>query len=389
MNNTDEGPQENDESKTNNQSDTKIDNPTLSRRKTLKLAGASGVIAGLNSIPAVAADNDDTVEITITKKGDCAAETREVPKEWYDHTKQSRDAKSTFMDDISEHSESIQMVMRGTQEAEIDGYKKHNIKVRMSEDVGPDIPDFLPDKVDGIPVEVEFGPRPQPGGCNDHYNNQPDPMIGGLRMDSSDSCGTICVRVKDYRGSQDEWVTRMLGARHLFTGICNDSDVTGNSWYQYSSTEVGEIDRDWQRLDAVLLDRQHTNRGFGDEIVNEGTTVYGRVTGDGLDCFKSKKTTLKKRGINTGLEKGEITDTSASDWYCSSNSVSGRVATNHNMNDGDSGGPTYYENNNGDLWLVMMNHTYSSDHTYGISAEHLNSEEGLWFGGNPNDGPCN
>jgi len=182
-----------------------------------------------------------------------------------------------------------------------------------------------------------------------------------------------------------------MSSRHVITGkFCDHNDPNGQDWNQYDTTKVGTVEKEWQKYDTVLLNLDDTSRDISPDIVNESNKVVGRVTQDGLDCFKSQNTDIKKRGISTGLENDQIVETDADSWDCSlNNNINGLFITDHDRSGGDSGGPHYYEADSGALYLAGMHMGYyDSDEALAISADHIENNENIWFGGNEEDGSC-
>jgi hypothetical protein len=362
------------------------ENTGFSRRKALKVVGAGGLTAGVGLVPTVSAGGDDEIEIVVTKERDCVAETRKVPSDWYSHTEQARSAKDSLAGDL-EGLTGIHSISRGREEESIEEFSKHNIIVRVSADFDKDV---LPDEVDGIPVKVEESERIGLD-CNNYYNVEPSGEIyGGIRWDAQDGdCGTLCCRVQwENNGSWEEFI---MSSRHVITDqFCDHNDPNGQDWNQYDTTKVGTVEKEWQKYDTVLLNLDDTSRDISPDIVNESRKVVGRVTQNGLDCFKSKNTTIRKRGISTGLELDSIEETGADSWDCTyNNNINGLFITNHDRSGGDSGGPHYYEDDNGYLYLAGMHMGYyDPSEALAISADHIESNENIWFGGNEESGSC-
>lgn len=366
--------------------DRTVENTRISRRKALQVVGAGGLAAGIGLVPTVSGEDDDEVEIIVSMERDCVAETRLVPSNWYEHTEQARSAKDTLSNDLAE-LEGIHSISRGREEENIDGFSRHNITVRVSDSFDKDL---LPDEVDGIAVNVE---ETEGIGldCDNYYNIEPSGEIyGGIRWDAQDGgCGTLCCRVQwENNGSWEEY---MMSSRHVITDeFCDHNDPNGQDWNQYDTTKVGTVEKEWQKYDTVLLNLDDTSRDISPDIVNESNKVVGRVTQNGLDCFKSQNTDIKKRGISTGLEIDQIVETDADSWGCSLNdNINGLFITDHDRSGGDSGGPHYYEADNGALYLAGMHMGYyDPNEALAISADHIENNENIWFGGNEEDGSC-
>jgi len=377
--------------KTNNESNIQ---GSISRRDALKLAGVGGIIAGLGTSPVVANNHSDEVEITTLMDGDCVVETRKVPQEWYNHTQASRNAKNGLLRSLKNKS-GIHAVSNGKRDLEIDGYKKHDITVTVSEDRDTD---DIPEKVDGIPVTIERSSGFEPNSCDinpSYYDTQPDPIQGGIVWNSSDcdNPGSLCCRVKWYNNGG--WDKYLMSARHIyFNGdSCDHTDPSGNKWYQYEKTHVGTVAKAWQKHDTVLLNLDSTSRDYGNTVINESDPVEGRVTKDGLDCFKSNNTDIEKRGIATGWSHGNITKSNYyAHWTCAlNNNVYGCIRTDTANGAGDSGGPTYYKRDDGKIFIAAMHLGFddnNNDESVGMSAAYLNNQEGIWFGPGKENGSC-
>jgi hypothetical protein len=361
----------------------------FSRRRLLKYTGAGGILTGLSYTPTAVAESDDRVEIPILKNWDTVIKTASVPRQWYNHTIKSREAKSLIESELLNHP-GVNSVGIGKSDTKIGELNTHNITVTV--EPGSDA-SGIPDEVQGIPVKIRYREELPEVGCSDHYNIEPDPIIGGIRLQDDDrsDCGTIGCRVGYY--SNGSWDPYFWSACHTFR---NDTDeycggvnyIEGKDWYQYTSSEtVGVVEEAWQKYDSVLLDLSKTTRNFSWDIVGESASIAGRVTDAGVSYLKSNNKDIIQRGINTGKTQGQITEEHQTKLKCTfDNNLKGMIETNAGAAPGDSGGPGYYIDD-GNVYIAMIVNHGDYSVSRGMSARRMNSEQDFYFGGSPWSGP--
>lgn len=360
----------------------------LTRRRVIKLAGVGGITGGVWGVPTVSGKEDGNVEIVTLADGDCPVKTQKVPERWYNHTKNARKVKDSLSIAL-ENQAGIHAVAMGRSEEKIDGFRKHNITITISP--GKDTT-VIPSEKNGIPVNIKRDEGVQLSDSCDidatYYDEQPSSIEGGILWNSPDcGAGTLCCRVKWYNNGS--WDKYMLSSRHIYTGeLCDHNDPNNRDWCQYNDTVVGTCVKEWQRYDSVLLNLDQTNRDYAARIVTNAQPIEGRVTPDGLDCFKSNDTRIEQNGVSSGYDDGEIISTNADSHNCTyNNNINGMVSSTLSSINGDSGGPQYYTEN-GKIYIVGMHVGSLDGDTVGMSAAHLNDKEGLWFGPGTESGSC-
>jgi hypothetical protein len=253
--------------------------------------------------------------------------------------------------------------------------------------------------------------RPEQTACytdprDDEDNDGKNEIHGGMSFvgiknaGTSDSetvqKGTLCCRV--YKNG----TKYMLTARHpIVGGNCKYWDITDNSyaWGRLNQNEgykrLGRISHAYQKFDAALLNRRFPGYDeFTYEITEElSGGIIGRVTGDGIDVLNSEPLgEVHKRGRATCATTGQI-DTIRGDFrHCDSLvEEKGQIQTTATQQDTDSGGPVYVRREDGsnpdDLYLlhIATRQWKESGDALGSSANVMNSEENIRFGGTPFD----
>jgi hypothetical protein len=243
--------------------------------------------------------------------------------------------------------------------------------------------DAVPSSVKGIPVRTVEEERPEQTACytdprDDEDNDGKNEIHGGMSFvgiknaGTSDSetaqKGTLCCRV--YKNG----TKYMLTARHpIVGGNCKYWDITDNSyaWGRLNQNEgykrLGRISHAYQKFDTALLNRRFPGYDeFTYEITEElSGGIIGRVTGDGIDVLNSEPL-------------GEV-------------HKRGQIQTTATQQDTDSGGPVYVRREDGsnpdDLYLlhIATRQWKESGDALGSSANVMNSEENIRFGGTPFD----
>lgn len=264
-------------------------------------------------------------------------------------------------------------------------------------------PDDLPDELNGIPIEyVRKPPSQDAATCSSNNCCVKDfdyAVHGGLFVTpESGNDGVTCCKV-DYDGN-----IRMMTVAHLW-GECGET-ISGYSGdiiqmcNEGSLVDVGQqtfIDKDY---DVALFDGSYLgpNQYFSNEIVtkSDSTTVNGYVAESGIDKMASDTSfTVYQQGCCTGKTSGPV---AASNYNadCSDRDFDGHgVLSNPDFGNGDSGGPVWYTDSNGDSWLVHLSTRYhcpqtcdqcdcssleSGQQVSGISAYRLHDVYGMTFG---------
>lgn len=221
------------------------------------------------------------------------------------------------------------------------------------------------------------------GGC---YTGYKDPLEGGIGCYSEEGYnGTLCCRVK--KGGN----TYLLTARHLFTGngtFCSDDDTVGKTWFQGSGDKAGKVEYAYQNHDAVLLDTSKTSRSISNTMVDESGTVVGRVTKNGASYLMSNDSTVESRGRNSCDTSGQIVGGDQI-IQCWDDYIGNVIESSTTFDDGDSGGPVYYQKSNGDTYVVHTATHYEKPapgNANGSAAFAMHNKRSMSFGGDTFDG---
>lgn len=338
---------------------------SIDRRTALKTAG--GVAAGLGGFSHLGVvRGSDLVEIPTVVSGGKVIKTKKVPKQWYNHTKRShKKVKNVQSNQLSKNG--VLAVGLSRSKSRFGGKKGSQIWIG----VDPEgVEGNLPSHVDGLPVETEEIENPEPEYCGDTgYTLLGEPIPGGVVNESDFAeeghiSGTSCVPVHK-NGN-----TFMLTASHTWWDS-DDPALPDNCEYirfeKYSQffEPVGEVRRYYPDGDFALCDSASYDKGFIDEIKEETNQdedkrppVGGHYTQEAVEDFKSEGKEIKKKGITTGLQSGEVEGTKIHGQlpehgdgfpddvtdripYCITFGGEGIKCSVDETSAGDSGGPIY------------------------------------------------
>jgi hypothetical protein len=250
-------------------------------------------------------------------------------------------------------------------------------------------------------VEVtEHGRSTQTSGC---YTIGDQKVHGGLSgwgdlSSENDEIveGTLCCRV--YLDGNK----RLMTCRHLFNDDnCNPDDADGGTVVDDTCgsvedsgdlVSIGKVTNAYKKYDIALVDTSYTSHSLVDDMAGESDGgIAGRVTGDGLQYMMSNESTVHKRGRTTCHKYGYIKSVDNTH-NCVGRSYGelGLVISTPSQKQGDSGGPVYYkEVRQNEPDLLYLAHVANREHNgtaYGVSANRINKDEGITYGGNPYSG---
>ncbi|MEZ3145397.1 hypothetical protein [Halobaculum sp. MBLA0143] len=381
----------------------------VSRRQTLAAVGGA-TVSGLAGVPAtVVGDSGREKRITTLATGSKSQETVTVSKRWYRHKEQAIKVKEALkrqhLGEKGVHSVGIE-----TDDRSVGGLRGKRVRVAATPEQAGAL-DAVPSSVEGIPVRAVEAERPQQTDCytgsaDDSDGNGKSEYIGGMTFEGLEDLGTsnpstvqggtLCCRV--YKGG----TKYMMTARHpISNGACENTDITDGSygWGRSSNDGVdwlGGVAQAYQKFDAALLDLRFPNYDeFTYDITAESSGgIIGRVTGDGIDYLQSAAgATVRKRGRVTCETIGTIEEIRGDVSYCNGSvTEENQIVTSLDQKVGDSGGPVYRHLDDGsnpdDLYLlhIATRRTDTNGYAQGSSANAMNKQEGITFGGNPYDG---
>lgn len=387
----------------------------VSRRQTLAAVTGTAV-SGLAGVPTtVVGDSGRRKQITTLASGDESHKTVSVSKRWYQHKEQAIRVKEAlsrqYLGQDGIHSVSI----------ESDGKSVGNLRgkrvlVAADPKNGGAGLDSVPSSVEGVPVRTVERRRPEPtgsdcytGAADDSDGNGKKEYYGGMSFEglenltdpdkstSTVQSATLCCRV--YK----DGTKYMLTARHPISGgPCDDTDITNDN-YGWGRTggdsqveQRGNVSYAYKKFDAALLDLRFPNY---DEFVYDITAessggIIGRVTGDGIDYLQSASgASVRKRGRNTCETIGVLEEVKSDEWYCNGLLIEeNQIVSSLDQKERDSGGPVYRHIDDGskpdDLYLlhIATRSTPSNGYAKGTSANAMNNQENITFGGNPYNG---
>jgi hypothetical protein len=384
----------------------------VSRRQTLA-AVTGATVSGLAGVPAtVVGDSGRRKQITTLASGDESHKTVSVSKRWYQHKEQAIRVKEAlsrqYLGRDGIHSVSIESGGKS-----VGNLRGKRVLVAADPKNGGAGLDSVPRSVEGIPVRTVERQRPEPtgdcytGAADDSDGNGKKEYYGGMSFEglenltdpdkstSTVQSATLCCRV--YK----DGTKYMLTSRHPISGgPCQDVDITSDN-YGWGRTggnsqveQLGNVSYAYKKFDAALLDLRFPNY---DEFVYDITAessggIIGRVTGEGIDYLQSASgASVRKRGQNTCETIGVLEETKSDLWYCDFFEQD-QIISSVNQKNRDSGGPVYRHIDDGsnpdDLYLlhIASRSTDQNDYAQGTSANAMNKQENITFGGNPYNG---
>ena len=353
------------------------------RRNLLRGIGSGSL--GVSTVAAVevvgASGGDDTVRIPTLKRGDTVVKSKEVPESWYNHTRDSKNAREKL---VEEHLDDpgVESIYSARWSERFDG--KNGLLI--TAEVDPDTyEDSLPDSKDGIPVRTTAAPDLRLGDCCHHDDY--DPVPGGVAVRTPDDVGSAGFCVTDSGGDE-----RLLTVNHLWA-TCQDN--SGRTLEQHTDA-FGEVDEYDTNADYALV-RPTSSEGIDDQVyVNGGSKrVGGYVPESGLDDLVSSNETCYDTGATTCTTEGTIEGAGLSSpgYQCIDYEDNG-VKADIVAGDGDSGGPIFtLKTYDGTEYASIIAHCslFSSDGSvschwgsgekgspiYGTAFHHLKNDHGL------------
>lgn len=334
----------------------------VSRRQYLQMS-AGGFTAPF-FFDKLSGDRTRYTEIVTQRDADGVAKTKRVPVSWKRNVDMARRVQSNLQNDLAT-ANGVVDVRRTRSEGTFDGRNGLQLTV----EVDPDrLQRDIPTEVNGIPVETTEHVLGEPLGCGGFTDNI-NPAKGGIACDGDTNDdpsgqGTLCLGVDMDSNSADDLV---LTAAHLFSDDCS-SDLEGTDLAQ-GGNHYGTVD-DWDHsADWAVVDGDDGT--FGEESagkikdengvwpVNAWYTKYGL---DDLNSNPDDNNTVHAMGTSTGLTSGEVTGTGSSKAEDACFDYDGKgVETDINAAQGDSGGPIYTYNDNGDkaVMVSLINYGYT------------------------------
>ena len=386
----------------------------VSRRQTLSALGATGTaVSGLAGVPtAVVGDSGREKRITILAAGEESHETVSVSKRWYKHKQQALKVKEALS---NRHSDERDLHSVGIERGgrTIDGLRSKRVLASFVPGASQEAKDAVPSSVEGIPVRTEESERPEQTDCYtgasyDGDNDTDEDVYGGRavrgvkNINDGDSTfttvekATLCCRV------YLDGTKYIMGCRHMLNGDnCDGLDVSNVGWGRLNNSGTvahrGDAVEAYQKFDMALMNLKFPN---SDEILYDiadepSGGIVGRVTGDGIDYRQADSTPdfiVRKRGRTTCKTSGTIQEARKDVSPCIGVTEQNQIISSAEQKQGDSGGPVYIHRSDlsdpDDLYLLHIATRKTPDNGYaqGSSANVMNQQENVTFGGNPYNG---
>lgn len=313
-----------------------VEKDPFSRRSVLKTIGVGAGI-GMTSVTRVGATSGDEVIVTTVKTNDSRDEDykRKVPKKWYDQTKRSRKAADNLVNRLND-KEWYHSLHRVASDKNIDGYRGFKIEIESQDPSKARKSDDVPEKEEGVRVEVVDDPAedPQPDACDCNTSTYSCIPGGALvemeKVDGSTSCCTNSCIVQ-FDGSP-----AFVTAAHCFQTSCSDN-LQGLRMF-HGGEAVGEVDV-WDSDYDFAVVRPYSDVEYIDTVVNEDPIVE-HSTREMVEILVSNSQNVYRYGSTTCRNTGEV-DSITPHFAGSCNGNVEAVRTTIHSEGGDSGGPTY------------------------------------------------
>lgn len=351
------------------------------RRAVLKTIGTG---AGFSAIGVVNAggSSDDTVEITTVETNSRYSQnvTKEVPSDWYHHVQRSRKAGQNLQRNLSKKSW-FEGITRVQSSEKIAGKRVSQINVEASNPGEAKRSGNVPDKENGVAVNIVESSEPEPQACN---TQSYDCVPGGAQVRTENTSGSYfyCSATCEVMYNGEDHI---MTSAHCFHDSCSD-DITGQKLKQGSEV-IGEVVEYDMGLDFAVIE-PYSGVSLDDSVIGEDPSIIGHVTKDGIEDLQSSGETVYRYGRTTCRESGQVDGITP----CFAGSCNGCVEapkTTHYAEDGDSGGPHYQMVD--DLLVtgigIIGPHWGASDtHSWAPAAYMIANEYDIQFGGSTCDG---
>ena len=339
-----------------------ISTSSLGRRSALKRGGQSLVALASVSGHLGFSPRGRSTRIVAARGGLSARPrvTRTVPSKWYDHQRALRRVlerlRTRFENDANVRGLSY---VPSERTAEGFPYCRPEITVYPTADQSriAELPQSLKEVGVHVPaaiVNTDISIRRANGAfvyngfdCEQHLTRYP--TSGGLYFQNSHGYfGTTGFRVYD---QTDEY---MYTANHVVaSGNCRCC-VPNDSVFDATGVLIGTVDDGSKLTDWITL------RGKWDKRIWRGNRmidVDGWVTRDGLDSLLGETSAIRQRGVISGFQTGTLTAIGAVNNSPSCTEIYGpsvRLNFPGYVRDGDSGGPIWWPNVDGNYLITVL-----------------------------------
>lgn len=375
-----------------------VDKPT--RRAVLRTVGATTTGNLLTGNVVGGAGNNIRV---ITTRGGPNHEPRattKVPRRWREAEIGVEDAVSDVFNYVqNEGFDFVLSVSSRITDNQIAGRNSSRVCITVDEAASDAKHEKLPDSIEdvgvnsshGVPTNIIINEEPDDAGpvsC-EGFKTATTFKAGWRVMSPENSDG---VRERGTAGFplHDGTEQYMLTANHVLTpkSTCYDG-IEGYDWDENFIGPKDQVqqDHDWG---AIGLNNNSYPDSFADEIWYDGgktATVVGVKSDDGVRDLKSNSTIINSQGCVTGLTEGTITDNNTffiqGCYAGDGNDIKSKGTSDQYVAKGDSGGPIFTIDSNGDAHAITINargqdkagdhscgntQAYSKNHGYSIEA---------------------
>lgn len=230
---------------------------------------------------------------------------------------------------------------------------KRGFKIRVEIDPSK-LNSHIPDSVAGVPIEVVESPETAKANCSG-TDGRIDPVIGGVENHRGDGsncfeAGTTWMKMSD---SNNDSV--MMTAAHIWDA-CSQTDITGDAAGQ-ADVKYGDIKDFDPQTDWASINPTKSITSLSKILEPNGTErqVVSIVTSSGIDELASTNEPIRQVGLVTGLDEGYVQGSgSNSGDDCIDFDGKGVQCGGINNAQGDSGGPVYALDENGNAEMICM-----------------------------------
>lgn len=237
----------------------------------------------------------------------------------------------------------------------------------------------IPEKVEGVPVEVNKIEGHSVGNCNEGHHTSTD-TPGGIKCSSPSGWGSLAPRMFGPSGYE-----YFATSKHLFSGSVNE--VEGKNLYQPNDNypRIGSVYKAWCYEDFVVADPKNQHSPIS-KIKGEGD-VFGQYSRSGLSDLKAQGEPLHKVGVKTCHTSGQIqaVDGTTCAYGCTCKSGQLKWGSESDMGDGDSGSVNYHHDqyDSDELLVGGFNNARTwwpgENYVWGTAAHHIYGLYGYYF----------
>lgn len=346
--------------------------------KTVSSFGVAGMFVNATSAKVKAQAGGEREEVVIARGGpdDEPRSTELVPVTWKQHEDAIEKIQAALSKRYRQEKDFVNGIRLRTSNSSIDGFSFSQMEFQVSSDATHSQIQTLPESITNAPFSLtnkapeasseeiqvqEMSVKKDPdllatGSCPDSKETD-DLFPGGYWIENSNgSSGTSGYRVYD----SDSGEQTMLTANHVVSSGC--SLGTGDDVFDHkgnrigNGTSIGNYGTDWILLGSGI------DYSWADKIYNGSSEkgITGWVTSDGAKVIDSKGHTCHNFGGLTGHDTGTIAGRSVSGSTGCVNLIDQAVTVNCDFGDGDSGGPIWFENSDGN-WIIGHGELYKND----------------------------